>query len=78
MKELENDKVIGRGRPREHPKGLYKKSPMGDDVTSGQKAPLGWILRNFRLRIHVLLLVENVVWKNIRNNKNKLKKNGEK
>jgi hypothetical protein len=25
---------------------------MGDDVTSGEKAPLGWILSNLRLRMH--------------------------
>ena len=54
---IENDMVIGSGRPREHPKG-----PSGhvtpvpgealwvifDDVISGEKAPLGRILRNFR------------------------------
>jgi hypothetical protein len=32
--------LIGRGRDREHHKG-----------TSGEKPPLGWILRNFRLRM---------------------------
>jgi hypothetical protein len=41
---------IGRGRPREHPPSISRGSPMGDDVTSGQKAPLGRILRRFRLR----------------------------
>jgi len=35
--------LIGRGRPRKH--------PSFDDVTSGKKAPLGRILRNFRLRM---------------------------
>ena len=42
--------LMGRGRPREHPKGI----PMGDDVISGEKAPLGRIVCHFRLRMRTL------------------------
>ena len=42
--------LMERGRPREHPKGI----PMGDDVISGEKAPLGRIVCNFRLRMRTL------------------------
>jgi hypothetical protein len=45
VKGLENDKVIGRGRPREPLNGI------SDDVISGEKVPLGRIMRNFRLRM---------------------------
>jgi hypothetical protein len=56
--KLENDKVIGRGRPREHTRALpltWLPVPVEalrvtfDDVISGQKDPVGRILRNFRL-----------------------------
>ena len=43
---LEND---WRGRPKEPP--TSRGNPMADDVTSGEKAPLGRILYNFRLRM---------------------------
>ena len=50
---VDNDR---RGRPREHPQlpvpvPTSGGSPTFDDVTSGEKAPLGWILCNFRLRM---------------------------
>ena len=38
-----------RGRHREHSQ-TSKGSPTGDGVTSGEMAPLGRILHNFRLR----------------------------
>ena len=46
--------LIGRRRPRKHPP-TSRGSPMGDDVISGQKFPLGRILRNFRLRMRIPL-----------------------
>jgi hypothetical protein len=50
VKGLANNKVIGRGRPREHPKDTHVTSGEAirvtfDDVISGQKSPLGRILR---------------------------------
>ena len=52
----------GRGHPREHHKGTsdhayahpihpHRMSFCHGDVASGQKAPLGWILLNFRMHM---------------------------
>jgi hypothetical protein len=49
VKGLENDKFIGRGRHRKHARShIFQGKPYGvrfDDVISGEKAPLGRILR---------------------------------
>ena len=64
ISERARKRYIGRGRRREHPKGTYGCAHCAlayfpgealwvtfDDVISGQKAPLGWILHNVRFRM---------------------------